>query len=87
MELSWRSQYVGVFEARIADIQFYFIDNEYYFNGHTQVFGAGDAGDQTMAQLVQIFDGAVGAGAVVAGDERAPDDFAIHPDKGNFELE
>lgn len=35
MELSWRSQYVGVFEAKIAGIQFYFIDNEFYFNGHT----------------------------------------------------
>ncbi|BCJ95687.1 glycogen synthase [Anaerocolumna cellulosilytica] len=35
MELAWRSQYVGVFEAEVAGIHFYFIDNEYYFNGHT----------------------------------------------------
>ncbi len=33
MTISWRCQYVGVFEAEIDGVTFYFIDNEYYFNG------------------------------------------------------
>lgn len=33
MNLSWRSQYVGVFEMEYDGILFYFIDNEYYFAG------------------------------------------------------
>lgn len=33
MELAWRSQYVGVLEAVVDGITFYFIDNEYYFSG------------------------------------------------------
>lgn len=35
MELGWRNQYVGVFEAVLDGISFYFIDNEYYFSGPT----------------------------------------------------
>ncbi len=35
MELGWRSQYVGILETKYDDIQFYFIDNEYYFAGFT----------------------------------------------------
>ena len=33
MDLGWRSQYVGVLEMVYDGIQFYFIDNEYYFSG------------------------------------------------------
>ena len=33
MDLAWRSQYVGVLEMKYDGIQFYFIDNEYYFSG------------------------------------------------------
>ena len=33
MDLAWRSQYVGVLEMQYDGIQFYFIDNEYYFSG------------------------------------------------------
>ena len=41
MDLAWRSQYVGVLEMEYDGVQFYFIDNEYYFNGfkvHTDIF-------------------------------------------------
>lgn len=33
MDLGWRRQYVGVLEAKIKGVNFYLIDNEYYFNG------------------------------------------------------
>ncbi|HIT89779.1 MAG TPA: glycogen synthase GlgA, partial [Candidatus Merdenecus merdavium] len=33
MDLSWRSQYVGIHEMVYEGIHFYFIDNEYYFAG------------------------------------------------------
>ena len=33
MDLAWRSQYVGILEMEYEGIQFYFIDNEYYFAG------------------------------------------------------
>ncbi len=33
MDLSWRSQYVGILEMKYEGVQFYFIDNEYYFAG------------------------------------------------------
>ena len=33
MDLAWRSQYVGILEAKYDDVQYYFIDNEYYFSG------------------------------------------------------
>ncbi|MDO4343659.1 MAG: glycogen synthase GlgA [Eubacteriales bacterium] len=33
MDLGWRSQYVGILETVYDGIQFYFIDNEYYFGG------------------------------------------------------
>lgn len=35
LELAWRSQYVGVLEAELDGLKFYFIDNEYYFSGPT----------------------------------------------------
>lgn len=33
MDLGWRSQYVGILQMVYDGIQFYFIDNEYYFSG------------------------------------------------------
>ena len=33
MDLGWRSQYVGVLGMNYEGIQFYFIDNEFYFAG------------------------------------------------------
>ncbi len=33
MDLAWNNQYVGVFEMEYEGVVFYFIDNEYYFNG------------------------------------------------------
>lgn len=33
MSLGWRNQYVGVLEAVMDGVTFYFIDNEYYFAG------------------------------------------------------
>jgi len=33
MNLSWRTQYVGIFKTVYEGIVFYLIDNEYYFNG------------------------------------------------------
>ena len=33
MDLNWRKQYVGVLETEYDGITYYFIDNEYYFNG------------------------------------------------------
>ncbi len=32
MQISWKNLYVGIFETTIDGVQFYFIDNEYYFN-------------------------------------------------------
>lgn len=33
MDMAWRSQYVGIKEMQYDGIQYYFIDNEYYFAG------------------------------------------------------
>ena len=33
MDLAWRSQYVGILEMEYEGVQFYFIDNEFYFAG------------------------------------------------------
>lgn len=33
MDLSWRQQYVGILKLEYDGITFYFIDNEFYFNG------------------------------------------------------
>ena len=34
IDLNWRSQYVGLLEMLYEGIHFYFIDNEFYFNGY-----------------------------------------------------
>ena len=33
MEFHWKNEYVGILEAEYEGIKYYFIDNEYYFNG------------------------------------------------------
>ncbi|MCD8380229.1 MAG: glycogen synthase GlgA [Lachnospiraceae bacterium] len=33
MDYNWKNVYVGVLEAEVDGIQYYFIDNEYYFSG------------------------------------------------------
>ena len=33
MDLAWRSQYVGILEMQYQGVWFYFVDNEFYFNG------------------------------------------------------
>ena len=33
MDLSWRQQYVGILKMEYDGVTFYFIDNEFYFNG------------------------------------------------------
>jgi starch synthase len=33
MDLNWRRQYVGIFESEIDGVKYYFIDNEFYFQG------------------------------------------------------
>ena len=40
MDLGWRSQYVGVLGMNYEGIQYYFIDNEFYFAGPdlTEIF-------------------------------------------------
>lgn len=34
VDLGWRSQYVGIFEMEYEGVHFYFIDNEFYFDGY-----------------------------------------------------
>lgn len=34
VNLSWRKQYVGIFEAEYEGITYYFVDNEFYFAGN-----------------------------------------------------
>lgn len=34
IDLSWRSQYVGIFQYEHEGVKFYFIDNEFYFAGY-----------------------------------------------------
>lgn len=33
VHLSWRKQYVGIFESEYMGVKYYFVDNEYYFAG------------------------------------------------------
>lgn len=45
VELAWRQQYCGVFEATIDGVVYYFIDNEYYFR-RTGLYGFFDDGER-----------------------------------------
>ncbi len=33
MDFHWKEEYVGILEAEVDGVKYYFIDNEYYFNG------------------------------------------------------
>lgn len=48
MELAWRESYVGIFRHRPenADMQVYFIDNDYYFGARGTVYGDFDDGER-----------------------------------------
>ena len=35
MDYNWKNEYVGILEATVDGVHYYFIDNEYYFNGPT----------------------------------------------------
>ncbi len=41
LQLSWRSQYCGIFQANEQGVVYYFIDNEYYFK-RDSLYGHGD---------------------------------------------
>lgn len=45
VELSWRKQYCGVYEATYDGVTYYFIDNEYYFN-RSGLYGHFDDGER-----------------------------------------
>ncbi|MDD4839675.1 MAG: glycogen synthase GlgA [Clostridia bacterium] len=45
VELSWRRQYCGVYEASYDGVTYYFIDNEYYFN-RKGLYGHFDDGER-----------------------------------------
>ena len=33
MDFNWKNEYVGILEAEVDGVHYYFIDNEYYFSG------------------------------------------------------
>lgn len=45
VELAWRRQYCGIFEATMDGVAYYFIDNEYYFR-RTGLYGFFDDGER-----------------------------------------
>jgi len=45
VELAWRKQYAGVFEASYDGVKYYFIDNEYYFK-RKKLYGHFDDGER-----------------------------------------
>ena len=45
VQLSWRSQYCGVFQLKHEGVTYYFLDNEYYF-GRSKVYGEPDDGER-----------------------------------------
>lgn len=45
VDVGWRRQYMGVFEAEASGVTYYFIDNEYYFN-RSGLYGHFDDGER-----------------------------------------
>lgn len=45
VQLSWRRQYCGVWEYKLGDVIYYFIDNEYYFK-RPSLYGSFDDGER-----------------------------------------
>ncbi len=46
VNLSWRKQYCGVFKLNYNDIDYYFLDSEYYFNREGGIYGHLDDGER-----------------------------------------
>ena len=46
VSVGWRSQYAGVFVYRYNDVNYYFIDNEYYFKREGNIYGFYDDGER-----------------------------------------
>ncbi|NLW43531.1 MAG: glycogen synthase GlgA [Tissierellia bacterium] len=61
VDIDWRRQHVGVFKIVKDGVDFYFIDNEYYFNRNT-IYGQGDDGERFVyfskacVQLLRFLD-------------------------------
>lgn len=61
VDIDWRRQHVGVFKLVKDGVDFYFIDNEYYFNRNS-IYGQGDDGERFVyfskacVQLLRFLD-------------------------------
>ncbi len=61
ISLSWRDSYVGVFTMKYDGIEYYFIDNKYYFN-RDNLYGHYDDGERfaffskSIFKLMEIID-------------------------------
>ncbi|MBQ6937491.1 MAG: glycogen synthase GlgA [Clostridia bacterium] len=62
IKMGWRSQYCGVFDLKIGDVTYYFVDNEFYF-GNDPIYGDISVDverfaffDKAVLALLQIID-------------------------------
>ena len=39
MDFNWKNEYVGIFEAQVDGVHYYFVDNEFYFSGPSPYCG------------------------------------------------
>ena len=46
VQLAWRKQYCGVFKCEYEGVNYYFIDNEYYFKRDGKIYGHYDDGER-----------------------------------------
>ncbi len=46
VKLAWRKQYCGVFKCEYEGVNYYFIDNEYYFKRDGKIYGHYDDGER-----------------------------------------
>ena len=46
VKLAWRNQYCGVFKCEYEGVNYYFIDNEYYFKRDGKIYGHYDDGER-----------------------------------------
>jgi len=54
IELAWRKLYVGVYKTKYEDIEYYFVDNKYYFN-RDGLYGHYDDGERFAYFSKSIF--------------------------------
>ena len=54
IELAWRKQYVGVYKTKYEGIEYYFVDNKYYFN-RDGLYGHYDDGERFAYFSKSIF--------------------------------